>query len=80
MVMVDKVGRHPMEAANKSKTEGIIEMPTTIPDPPETRGVKAAPDTGKERLTQNAGTVARRTTGRVSVGRSSPIRKKSGSH
>ena len=48
MVMVDEAGRHAMEVANKMK-EGIIDMPTTVPDPPRAGGVKAVPKTGKGR-------------------------------
>ena len=47
MVVVDEAGRHAMEASDKSKTEGIIIMPTTVPDRPEARGVKPALETSK---------------------------------
>ena len=35
MVVVDEAGWHAMEAVDKSKTEGIIIMPTTILDAPK---------------------------------------------
>ena len=47
-------------------------MPTSIPDPPETRGVKAM-KTGKGNPSRNAGTVARKATDRASAGKSAPI-------
>ena len=47
VVMVDEAGQHAMEAAAPSKTEGIIIMPTTVPDRPEARGVKPALETSK---------------------------------
>ena len=44
--MEDEVDRHAMVAADKSRKEGIEEVPTTILDPSEAGGVKAAPETG----------------------------------
>ena len=73
-MVVDEGGRYAMEVAHKSKNKGIIEMPTTILDPLETRGVKVASKTGKQRPKQNVGTVAGRATKRASAGRSTPIR------
>ena len=35
MVLVDEGGQHTMEAADRSKTEGIIKTSTTIPSSPE---------------------------------------------
>ena len=35
VVMVDEAGRHSMEETEKSKIEGIIVMPTLVPDPLE---------------------------------------------
>ena len=49
-----------MEAVDKNKTKGIIEMPTVVPDPPGAGGVNAAPETRKQRRKQNVGTVAER--------------------
>ena len=74
VVVVDEAGRHAMEAADKSKTEGTIIMPTTIPDPPEVGGVKPAAktDTGSSR--QTSGTVAEKAIEIVSARRSAPIR------
>ena len=39
VVVVDEAGRHAMEATNRSKTKGIIVMPTVVLDPLEARGV-----------------------------------------
>ena len=72
MVTVDEAGRHAMEATDRSKTEGIVEMPTTIRDPLETGGVKAVPGS-KQRPKHNVAIVARKTTERASAGRSAPI-------
>ena len=47
-----------MEVADKSKIEGIVVMPTIVPDPPEAGGVEAASKIGKESPPRNAGTVA----------------------
>ena len=69
----NKVGRHTMQAANKSRTESIEIVLTTVPNPPQARGLKSAPKTRKGRLTQNVGIVARKAIGRVSVGRNKPI-------
>ena len=55
MVMEDEVDRHAMVAADKSRIIGIIDMLTTVPNPPQARGDKAAPETGKGRLSRNAG-------------------------
>ena len=52
-------------------------MPTSILDPSETGGVEAT-TTGKGDPPRNAGTVARKATGRANVGRSAPIRKEPG--
>ena len=57
MVLVDNVGRHAMEAADKSKTEGIIEILTANPNPPEAGKVKVAPETNKQRTKRNVGIV-----------------------
>ena len=51
-------------------------MPTTIPDPPETGGLEAM-RTGKGNPLRNAGIVARKATGRASVGKSTLIRRES---
>ena len=62
-----------MEAADGTKEEGTEVMPTSTPDPLEIGGVEAM-RTGKGNPSRNAGTVARKATGRASVGRSAPIR------
>ena len=46
VVVVDEASRCAMKVANESKEEGIVVMPTTIPDPPEIGGVEAT-RTGK---------------------------------
>ena len=69
VVVVDEVGRHALEATDKNKIEGMKVVSTTVPDPPEARGVKGAPETSKESPRRNAGIVARKTTGRASAGR-----------
>ena len=76
MVVAGKESRREMEAADKSKKEGIVVMPTVVPDPPKVGVVEAAPGTGKENPPRNVGIVARKATGRVCVGRSTPIRRK----
>ena len=73
MVVADEVDQHIMMEADKSKIERIINMSTTILDAPRARGVKAAPKTSKQRPKRNVGIVAGKATGRVSVGRSTPI-------
>ena len=59
MVVVDEAEQHAMEAADRSRTRGIIEMSTTVPDPPRVGGVKAMPETGKESPRRNAGIVSK---------------------
>ena len=66
-----------MEATDEIKVEGTEVMPTTIPDPPEIWGVEAM-RTSKGNPSRNAGTVARRATGKASAGRSAPIRREPG--
>mgnify|MGYP000394385351 FL=1 len=51
-------------------------IPTVVSDPPEVGGVEAAPETGKESLPRNAGTVARKATRRASAGKIAPIWRK----
>jgi hypothetical protein len=62
----DGASRCAMEATDK---EGTREMPTAISDPPEAGGVVAS-------QLWIAGIVARKATGRASVGRSTPSRGK----
>ena len=45
----EHVDRHAMVAVDESRTRGIIDMPTAVPDPPRIGGVKEAPKTGKGR-------------------------------
>ena len=73
--MEDEASRCTMEATDGIKEEGTEVMSTSIPDPPKTGGVEAT-RTGKGNLSRNVGTVARKATRRVSVGRSAPIRRK----
>ena len=58
-----------MMAADKSKIRGIIDMPTTVLDPPRVGGVKAVPETSKQRPRWNAGIVVGKDIEKVSVGR-----------
>ena len=62
VVVEGEASRCTMEAADVSKEEGIVVMPTTIPDPPKAGGVEAAPRTGKGNPPWNAGIVAKRAT------------------
>ena len=50
MVVVDEVSRRTMEAADRSKMEGMVVMPTVVPDPPEAGGVKAVQETRRGML------------------------------
>ena len=63
-------------AADKSRKEGIEEVPTTVLDPPQAGGVMDESEIGKQRPKRNSGIVARRSTRRVSAGRSASIRRK----
>ena len=74
MDVEDEASRCAMEAADEIKEGGTKVMPTATPDPPETRGVEAM-RTGKVDPPRNVGTVAKKATGRVSVGKSAPIRR-----
>ena len=74
MVMVDEASQHAIEEADRKKTEGIVIMPTIVPDPPEVGGVKPAAKTGKERPRRISGIVVESTTKRARVGRSMSIR------
>ena len=76
MHMEDEVGRLATVAADKSKKEGIEEVPTTVLDPPQAGGVMDESEIGKQRPKRNSGIVARRSTRRVSAGRSASIRRK----
>ena len=77
MGVEDEASRHAMEADNEIKEEGTEVMATTTPDPPETRGVEAM-RTDKGKPSRSAGTVARKATGKMSAGRSAPIRREPG--
>ena len=59
----DEASRRTM-VANQIKKERTEVMPTANPDPPETGGVEAM-RTSKGNLPRNAGTVARKATGRA---------------
>ena len=72
VLVVDEAGQHTMEATDRTKTKGIIIMPTTILDPPEVGGFMLAPETGKESPRRNADIVARNSMEKVSAGRSAP--------
>ena len=75
--MADLASRCAIEAADGTKEEGTAVMPKGIPDPSEKGGVEAM-RTGKGNTPRNAGIVARKSTRRVNVGRSVPIRRKQG--
>ena len=47
MVVVDEAGRHAIESADKSKTEGTEAVPTTVSYSPKVGGVKAALENSK---------------------------------
>ena len=42
MVVENAVDRHAVVATNKSRTRGIIDMPTSIPDPRQAGGSKGS--------------------------------------
>ena len=65
--MVDEAGQHTMEPNDKSKIEAIIVMPTVVLIPLEVGGVEVVPETGKASPPWNAGTMARKATGRASA-------------
>ena len=69
-----EASRCAMEAADEIKEGGTEVMPTATPDPPETGGVEVM-RTGKGKPSRSAGTVARKATGKASVGRSVPIQR-----
>ena len=56
----DEVDRHAIVVANRSRKEGTEAVPTTVPYPPQGGGVKAAPETGKQRPKRNVGTLVGR--------------------
>ena len=74
MGVVDEAGWHAMEAAGKSKNEGIENVPTAVPGPPQAGGVMVTPENDKRSLQRNAGTVAKRVTEKASAGENAPIR------
>ena len=45
----DEVDWHATVAADKSRKEGTKVVPIVVPDPPLARGVKASPETGRQR-------------------------------
>ena len=63
-------------AADKSRREGKEVVPTAVLDPPQAGGVMDESEIGKQRPKRNSGIVARRSTRRVSAGRSASIRRK----
>ena len=65
----DEVHRLTIMAADKSRVKGIINIPTTVPDPPLASRVKEAPKTGKQRSRRKPSIVARRATEKASVER-----------
>ena len=61
----DEVDRHALVVADKSRKEGTKLVLIVVSDPTRVGGVKAEPETGKQRPTQNAGTMAKRAAKRV---------------
>ena len=76
MGVEDKVGRLAIVAADKSKEEGIEEVPTIVSDPPQAGGVTVEPEIIKQRPKRNAGILARRAKRRASIGKSALIQRK----
>ena len=72
--MEDEASRHAMEATGGIMEEGTEVMPTATPDPLEIGGVETM-RTDKGKPSRSAGTVARKATGKASLGRSVPIRR-----
>ena len=72
--MEDEASRCAMEATDEIKEGGTEVMPTATPDTPETGGVEAM-RTDKGKPLWSVGTLARKATGRASVGRSTRIRR-----
>ena len=58
MGVEDEVGQHTTVATENSRKEGTEEVATVVLNPPQVGGVKAVPETGKQRPTRNAGIVA----------------------
>ena len=48
MFVADEASRRAMEVVDKSKKEGIVMMPTVVPDPPESGEVEVAPETARK--------------------------------
>ena len=68
--------RHAMVVIDKSRKEGIEEMPIEVPDPPQAGGVTVEPEIGKQRPKRNASIVARTATRKASARKSASIRRK----
>ena len=77
MGVEDEASQYAMEPADVIREGGTEVMPTATPDPPETEGVEAM-RTGKGKPSRSAGTMARKAIGKVSAGRSAPIRREPG--
>ena len=58
--MADEADQRAMEAADNSRTGGIIEMPVAVPNPLEAGGVMAAPEAGKGRPRRRCRELARK--------------------
>ena len=70
----DKVGRHAMEVAGKTKIGVTKKVSTIVLDPPDVGGVKLGLETGIRKPTRNAGIVVRKAIERATAGRNTPIR------
>ena len=73
MIMENMEDGQEIEVADKSRTRGIIDMPTTVQDTPRVGGLKAVPETDDRRLWQTVGITAGKATKRASAGRKRPI-------
>ena len=49
MVVGDDMDRHAIVAADKSRTRGIIDMPTTVLNPPQAKGGHGSPRNRQEK-------------------------------
>ena len=72
--MEDEADQYAPVTTDKSrKADTEVRRHNGGPDPPQVGGVKAVPETAKQRPKRNVGIVARRSTQRASIGRSAPI-------
>ena len=72
VVVVDTVDQYTMVAADKRKTRGTEEVPTTV-DPPQVGGVTVVPEANRKKP-PTVGIVARKVRWKVSDGKRRSIR------